>query len=316
VSAVPGITLPFFILVLAGWLAARRGLLPAQGITGLNVYVLYLALPCMCARLSLSNPLGVLFDARVLLVYGLTATVMALAAFRVALHYRVDVKNAAFSAAVAAFPNTGFMGIGMLMVLLGPQAAGTAVATVIIDIVYTTTLCIALAESGAGGGRAAAVRGALRGALLNPLPGRSAAGALMPARGLGLPGVLDAITKLLADSSAPVALVAIGAVLGATRGETAREPIAWIISFMKVAAHPFAVWAVAALAGLAGLGLGRDQLAALMLVAALPSAGNVMMLAARSGAHTPRIARIVLITTVCAALTFTALAGFLSSTMR
>jgi Membrane transport protein len=44
------ITFPFFALVLCGYVAARRGLLPPAAIPGLNAFVLYFALPCMLYR--------------------------------------------------------------------------------------------------------------------------------------------------------------------------------------------------------------------------------------------------------------------------
>ena len=44
------VTFPFFALVLCGYLAARRGLLPQAAIPGLNAFVLYFALPCMLFR--------------------------------------------------------------------------------------------------------------------------------------------------------------------------------------------------------------------------------------------------------------------------
>jgi predicted permease len=49
----------------------------------------------------------------------------------------------------------------------------------------------------------------------------------------------------------------------------------------------------------------------LVLVAALPSASNVPMLAARFGADAGRIARIVMITTTLAFVTFTAAVSLL-----
>jgi malonate transporter and related proteins len=49
----------------------------------------------------------------------------------------------------------------------------------------------------------------------------------------------------------------------------------------------------------------------LVLAAALPSASNVSMLAERYGADNGRIARIVLVTTALAFLSFSALAAWL-----
>ncbi len=44
------VTFPFFALVLCGYLATRWALLPQAAIPGLNVFVLYFALPCMLYR--------------------------------------------------------------------------------------------------------------------------------------------------------------------------------------------------------------------------------------------------------------------------
>ena len=50
------ITVPFFALVLCGWLAARVGVLPDSAIPGLNAFVLYFALPCMLLRFGMNTP--------------------------------------------------------------------------------------------------------------------------------------------------------------------------------------------------------------------------------------------------------------------
>ena len=56
------VTTPFFALVLLGYIAARRHLLPASAIPGLNAYVLYFALPCMLFRFGASMPFARLLD--------------------------------------------------------------------------------------------------------------------------------------------------------------------------------------------------------------------------------------------------------------
>jgi malonate transporter len=96
---------------------------------------------------------------------------------------RIGLKDAAFGALVAAFPNTGFMGVPLLVALLGPAAAGPVICTVLADLFVTSSLCIALAQLQAqvpGHGRGARGRAAaaLRGALSNPLPWAIALGAL------------------------------------------------------------------------------------------------------------------------------------------
>ena len=53
-----------------------------------------------------------------------------------------------------------------------------------------------------------------------------------------------------------------------------------------------------------GVPLGHDALTVLVLLAALPSASNVSLLAERYGADNGRIARVILVTTVASFLTF------------
>lgn len=68
-QAIFAVTVPFFALVLAGWLAARLRLLPAAAIPGLNAYVLYFALPCLLLRFGSNTPVLGLLNPAVLLVY-------------------------------------------------------------------------------------------------------------------------------------------------------------------------------------------------------------------------------------------------------
>ena len=49
-QAILAVTVPFFALVLCGYLAARRHVLPESAIPGLNTFVLYFSLPCMLFR--------------------------------------------------------------------------------------------------------------------------------------------------------------------------------------------------------------------------------------------------------------------------
>ena len=56
------ITFPFFALVLCGYVAAKRRLLPLEAIPGLNSFVLFFALPCMLYRFGSTTPLAQLLD--------------------------------------------------------------------------------------------------------------------------------------------------------------------------------------------------------------------------------------------------------------
>jgi hypothetical protein len=86
----------------------------------------------------------------------------------------------------------------------------------------------------------------------------------------------------------------------------------WVpVAVVKLLVHPALVWAVGSAAIALGLPLGRFALTVMVLAAALPSASNVALLSERFGADTGRIARIILLTTAAAFLTFSAAVALL-----
>ncbi len=315
------VTFPFFALVFCGYLAARRRLLPLEAIPGLNGFVLFFALPCMLYRFGATTPIAQLLDYAVFGVWLLCAFIMVGFTVAVTLGGRIGWNDAAFGALVAAFPNTGFMGVPLLVALLGAQAAGPAIVTIVVDMVITTSLCIALSRlDGAGThGMAAAVRKALRGMLTNPMPWAILLGGVASFVQLQLPAVVDKTVALLADAASPVALFTIGAVLARSQilaEESRHPPIPWRdyvpVAVFKLLLHPLLVL----LTGLAALQLGvplsRFALTVMVLIAALPSASNVSLLAERFGADNGRIARIILVSTAAAFLTFSFAVGLLA----
>jgi malonate transporter and related proteins len=213
-TAVLAVTVPFFALVLAGYVAGWRHVLPESAIPGLNAFVLYFALPCMLFRFGLNTPLAEALNPIVLAVYLFCALLMVLVAIAFSLDDVVRLKDASFGALVTAFPNTGFMGVPLLAALFGPAVVGPMIATILIDMFVTSSLCIALAQGGgaAGGVRAAALR-SLRGALANPMPWAIALGGTLSALNWRPSGPVDAVIKMLADAATPVALFTIGTVL-------------------------------------------------------------------------------------------------------
>ena len=249
------ITFPFFALVLCGYLAARGGVLPQPAIPGLNAFVLYFALPCMLYRFGAGTPIHQLLDPAVAGVYLLCALAMVGGTVALTRNARIGWNDAAFGALVAAFPNTGFMGVPLLIALLGAQSAGPAIVTIVVDMVVTSSLCIALSRlDGAGThGVGVALRQAFRGMATNPMPWSIALGALASALQLRLPGPVDKTVAMLADAASPVALFTIGAVLARSQmNQHERVPARDYVpvALAKLLAHPLLVWAVPGVFGL------------------------------------------------------------------
>src|SRR5574337_689863 len=204
------VTFPFFALVLCGYLATRGGALPASAIGGLNSFVLYFALPAMLYRFGAQTPIAQLLDPAVAGVYLLCALLMV--AGTIALTQRaVGWNDAAFGALVAAFPNTGFMGVPLLVALLGAHGA------------------------------AVALRNALRGMATNPMPWSIVLGGVASALQWRLPVPVDQTLAMLAGAASPVALFTIGAVLARSQMNQHEQvpPGRYVpIALAKLVVHP------------------------------------------------------------------------------
>ena len=272
----------------------------------------------MLYRFGASTPMAQLLNASVALIYLLCALVMVALVVFVTLRKSgragVGWNDAAFGALVGAFPNTGFMGVPLLVALLGPAAAGPAIVTILIDMVVTSSLCIGLSRLGSGtGGAGQAVKNALKGVATNPLPWSILLGAAVSGLHIQLPQPLAQTVGLLADAASPVALFTIGAVLARSQmlAKTDRaHAVPWRnvvpVALMKLLLHPLLVFLLGGVAIQLGAPLDRFALTVLVLLAALPSASNVSLLAERFGADNGRIARIILVSTAAAFFSFSA----------
>jgi hypothetical protein len=307
------ITFPFFALVLCGYLAARRRMLPLEAIPGLNGFVLFFALPCMLYRFGASTPIAQLLDVGVFATWLFCALVMVAFTVVVSLNRRIGWNDASFGALVAAFPNSGFMGVPLLVALLGAQSAGPVILTMVIDMIVTTSLCIALSRlDGADThGAAKALKNALKGVLANPMPWAILLGALVSVLGWVPPKPVSQTVGLLADAASPVALFTIGAVLARSQmlsaSGHATAPLLrdyLPVALFKLFLHPLLVLLVGGALLRQGVPLSRFALTVMVLTAALPSASNVSLLAERFGADNGRIARIILVSTAAAFVTF------------
>jgi predicted permease len=241
-QAILSVTTPFFALVLAGYLAARLRLLPLDAVPGMNAFVLYFSLPAMLFGLGARLPLAQMLDPVVLSIYVTCALTMVAFTIAITLSRRVGIQVAAFRALVASFPNTGFMGVPLLMALIGPVAAGPVITTIVVDLCLTTTLCILLAqaqqyqpplpfedsllerETKPLSPCESPLWRILQAGLMNPLPWAIAAGAGMTAFDLELLPPVHQTMTLLASAASPVALFTLGAMLWRSRVRPVLEP--------------------------------------------------------------------------------------------
>ncbi|MDP5022355.1 MAG: AEC family transporter, partial [Burkholderiaceae bacterium] len=268
-------------------------------------------------RFGASTPVADMLSPVIIGVYAASALIMVALTIVITKRGAIGWNDASLGALVAAFPNTGFMGVPLLAMLLGAASAGPAIATILVDMLLTTSLCVALSRlDGAGiDGAKRAAKQALGRVMGNPMPWAILMGAFASGFDIKLWGPMDQTVALLADAASPVALFTIGAVLARSQMQSAHPmPLSHYMpaAVLKLIVHPLLVLGGGLLAQVAGLPLDPFALTCIVLVAALPSASNVSLLAERFGADNGRIARIILVTTVAAFLTFSAAVAFMT----
>jgi predicted permease len=291
-------TLPFFALIGLGWGAGRIGFFPPAATDWLTRFVFYFALSAMLFRFAATLPITAIFDGPFVLAYLVGCFVVWGLALAVALARRLPLAEATMEAHCAIIGNTGFLGVPLLIALLGPSAAGPVLMVLCVDlIVFSSLFTLIITANRQHKVGAAIVWQLAKGLVRNPMIVSMLAGMAWSLFSTTLPRPVDDFMSILGAAATPGALFAIGASLA---GRTAERPgTALWLSFCKLVLHPAAV-AVAAL-----LLFPVDPAAAGIMVAAaaLPVAGNVYILASHYGIAPRRVSASILFSTAASILT-------------
>lgn len=301
--------LPFFLIIGLGYGAGRTGFFPEVATAWLTRFVFYFALSALLFRFAAKLSLAEIFDARFAAAYLAGGVAIYALTFAVALARRIGVEQAAMESQCAVSGNTGFLGLPMLAVLLGPASIGPMLMVLTIDMaVFSSAITLIMTAARGGRMRAGAmVRELAVGLLRNPMIVSMTLGLAWGASGAALPGPVDEFMAMLGSAATPGALFAIGASLAARSAE--RLQVALWLSFAKLVLHPAAV----ALAALAVFRVDPYAAGVMISAAALPVAGNTYMLAAHYGVAPQRVSAAILISTAVSIVTVTAVIAWVTA---
>ncbi|MBF9035975.1 AEC family transporter [Rhodobacterales bacterium HKCCE2091] len=291
-------TLPFFALIGLGYGAGRTGFFSQEASAYLTKFVFYFALSAMifgfAANLSLSEIFSWTFVAAYLVAcFAIYALAMAVALIR-----KRPLAEAAVEGQCAVIGNTGFLGVPMLVVLLGPAAAGPVLMVLSIDLIVFSSLIVIFITGGReGGGPVTVLKRVALGLVKNPMIVSMALGLVVSGYGIPIPAPVNEFLSILGAAATPGALFAIGASLAAKSAE--RLSVASWLSFCKLVLHPGAV----AIAALWLFPVDPFQAAVMISAASLPVAGNIFILAQHYGVAPQRVSASILVSTAVSILT-------------
>lgn len=300
-------TLPFFALIGLGYGAGRVRFFTPEATAYLTKFVFYFALSAMIFGFAANLDLAEIFSWYFVLAYLLACVTVYSLAFAVAAFRRRPLAEAAVEAQCSVIGNTGFLGVPMLVVLMGEAAVGPILMMLAIDlIVFSSLITIMITWGGEDSSPMKVIGRVAIGLVQNPMIVSMALGLVIAGFGLTIPVPVNEFLTILGAAATPGALFAIGASLANKSAE--RLSVAGWLTFCKLVLHPGAV----AIAALVIFPVREFDAAVMIAAASLPVAGNVYILAAHYGVAPQRVSASILVSTAISIVTVSLVIAWLS----
>jgi len=261
----------------AGWFLGYRGTLGAGGLPVLARVCFAVATPCLLFVTVAHANLHLLLS-RSALIAGVSATVVALCAIvMLALVWRRAAADVVVGTLAASYVNAGNLGLPLAVYLLGDAVA--VVPPLLFQLLVIAPIAFSVLDARLSTARSG-VRGIVTRTFGNPIIVASLGGLLLAALPWKLPVVMLGPFALIGAAAAPLALLTFGMSIAVPRaqGEATRPRELVLVAVLRSVVSPM----VALLLGHA-LGLEGTALLAVVAMAALPTAQNVLVYATRYG---------------------------------
>jgi len=301
-------TLPFFGLIGLGWWAGRTGFFSPEATAYLTKFVFYFALSAMLFRFSADLSLGEIIDGAFIAAYLWGTGTVYLFATAIGFLRRRPVDETAIEAQCAVIGNVGFLGVPMLVLLLGERAIGSVMLVLVCDLIVFSSLIVILITGSRDRRLSPAIlRTAGLGLLKNPMIVSISVGLAWSALDLPFPEPMESFLAILGGAATPGALFAIGASLAGKSAE--RFSVAAYLSTFKLVVHP----AFVAFGALVLFDVAAYQASVMIAAAALPVAGNVYILAQHYSVAPARASAAILLSTVASIVTLPVIISWLGT---
>ncbi len=295
-SEIAGLVLPFFGLILLGYLAAKIKDEPAEALGWLNVFIIYISLPALFFKLISKTPIEELtrFD---FILTDLSATYTVFTAiFLIGLLIRRStIAESTVQGLGAAYGNIGYMGPGLALLALGEKAAVPVALVFCFENMLHFIAAPALMALGGDDQRSTLilVRDIILKIVLHPFILATAAGFVGAAFQVEPVAPIQRLIDYLAQAAAPCALFAMGVTLALRPIKRIPVEIGYIVP-AKLVVLPLVMYVFLSAAG----NFDPIWVQTAVLMAALPTATNVFVIGQQYGVWQERASATILLTTV------------------
>jgi hypothetical protein len=297
------LALPYFGLIFIGFACGKLKQIPDTALAWMNFFIVYVALPALFYRILAQTPLEQL--AQIDFIFATTlATFWAFAvSFAIGMMIRHGkIGESTIAGLAGGYGNIGYMGPGLALATLGPQAAVPVALIFCFDTLLLFSLVpflMALAGPVQKSIGATAVDVVKR-IVTHPLVIATAVGVASAAVHFQPPLALERLLQFLQNAAAPCALFT----LGVTVALRPLKKMPWEVPFLvsvKLVLHPVLVFLLLSLFGVAD----QDWVYTAVLMAALPPALNVFVFARQYDTWVEQASGAVLVGTLISVVTLT-----------
>ncbi|MBD1321284.1 AEC family transporter [Gordonia hankookensis] len=282
-GVVSGFTV-IFIMVGIGYLLGRTRVLGDSAHEVLSRLVFFVCTPALLFHSLITSDLSVIFSTTLVIAGGSALAIGVIYVVVARLWLRAEIPELAIGGLASSYVNSVNLGLPIAIFVLD-DASFIAPLLLFQILVYSPmaliTLDLTVTDPATGTApRTSTVRDAVVAPLTNPIVVGGVAGLVISAVGWMPPAAIMEPMKMLGNASVPGALLAFGLSLTGVavfkKGQSPRRAIA-LASVLKVVAMPALVYVVARW----GFGETGHQLFAQVVIAALPTAQNVLVYATR-----------------------------------
>jgi malonate transporter len=306
-----GLVLPFFGLIFLGSAVALLTRQPLEALGWMNTFVIYVALPTLFFQLVARTPVERLTEwGYILGVLLSTFTIFSLMFVGSVLQSRGEIAESTIKGLASAYGNIGYMGPGIALLAFGEEAAvPVALIFCFENVMHFIIAPVMMALSARDHASLPMLTlDVLRKVALHPFIIATVLGVLAALVEFRPPIPLERLLDYLARAAAPCALFAMGVTLALRPLKRVPRELG-LIALLKLVLHPSLCYLVLSWIG----NFSETWVFSAVLLAALPTATNVFVIAQQYSVWVQRASASILLTTILSVGSVTALLYMIKS---
>jgi malonate transporter and related proteins len=299
------LVIPFFGLIFLGFIVAKFANQPVEALGWMNLFIVYVALPALFFKLISETPIEQLASWRFVLTTTLSTFLIFLMMFAFAMRLtRGNIAESTIQGLASAYGNIGYMGPGLALLALGP-AASVPVALIFCfeNALHFTVAPTMMALSGKDSrGKGVLALEVVKKITTHPFMIATFFGILAAAFELRPAEPVARLIAYLSNAAAPCALFAMGVSMALRPLKRVPRELLAILP-VKLVVQPLLVYLLLSWTG----DFEPIWVFTAVLMAGLPTATNVFVLAQQYQVWMERASAAVLMSTTVSVLTVTIL---------